>query len=68
MNEERTTQAELPIVEPAPGEKHSAVIVRGISMPAHQIQAAIRPSRADRSARRTARRYSGSTPMLRSTT
>ena len=41
MNEERTTQAEIPIVEPAPGEKHSAVIVRGISMPAHQVRIAI---------------------------
>ena len=40
MNEE-TTLPELPTVEAAPGEKHSAVIARGISMPAHQVRIAI---------------------------
>ena len=41
MNEQKT-QPELPVVEPAPGEKHSAAVVaRGISMPAHQVREAI---------------------------
>ena len=44
MNEEKTTQpgatTSMP-VEAAPGEKHSAVIVRGISMPPHQVRMAI---------------------------
>ena len=39
--QKKTTQPELPGVEPAPGEKHSAVIMRGISMPAHQVRIAI---------------------------
>lgn len=39
-NKEKTIQPELPTVEAAPGEKHSAV-VRGISMPAHQVRIAI---------------------------
>ena len=42
MNEQQMKQAELPIVEPAPGEKHSAIITRGISMPAHEVRAAIK--------------------------
>jgi hypothetical protein len=41
MNETKTTQPELPAVEAAPGEKHSAVIARGISMPAHQVRVAV---------------------------
>ena len=41
MQEAKTLQPELPVVEAAPGEKHSAVIARGISMPAHQVRAAI---------------------------
>ena len=40
MNKKETIQPELPTVEAAPGEKHSAV-VRGISMPAHQVRIAI---------------------------
>ena len=41
MREEtKTIQPELPTVEAAPGEKHSAVIKRGISMPAHQVRIA----------------------------
>jgi len=44
MNEEKTIQpgatTSMP-VEAAPGEKHSAVIVRGISMPPHQVRMAI---------------------------
>lgn len=35
------TAAELPGLEKPAGEKHSAVIVKGISMPAHQVRAAI---------------------------
>ena len=42
MSEQKTMQqAELPTLESAPGEKHSAVIARGISMPAHQVRIAI---------------------------
>ena len=41
MNKKETIQPELPSVEAAPGEKHSAVIARGISMPAHQVRIAI---------------------------
>ena len=43
MNEETKTREreQLPTVEAVPGEKHSAVIVRGIAMPAHQVRAAI---------------------------
>ena len=41
MQEAKTLQPELPVVEAAPGEKHSAVIARGISMPAHQVRVAI---------------------------
>ena len=42
MREEtKTIQPELPAVEPATGEKHSAVIARGISMPGHQVRIAI---------------------------
>lgn len=41
MNEQQMEQGELPIVEPAPTEKHSAVLLRGISMPAHQVRIAI---------------------------
>lgn len=43
MNEETKTKepALLPTVEAAPGEKHSAVIARGVAMPAHQVRAAI---------------------------
>ena len=44
MNEEKTIQpgatTSMP-VEAAPGEKHSAVIVRGISMPPHQVRMAV---------------------------
>ena len=40
MIEEKTIQPSMP-VEAAPGEKHSAVIVRGISMPPHQVRMAI---------------------------
>jgi len=42
MNETTTIQPELPAVEAAPGEKHSAVIARGISMPPHQVREAIK--------------------------
>ena len=42
MNEQQMKQGELPIVEPAPGERHAAVIMRGIAMPAHQVRAAIK--------------------------
>ena len=42
MNETTTIQPELPVVEAAPGEKHSAVIARGISMPPHQVREAIK--------------------------
>ena len=41
MSETTTIKPELPAVEAAPGEKHSAVIARGISMPPHQVRAAI---------------------------
>lgn len=42
MSEEtKTIQPELPTVEVAPGEKHSAIIARGISMPAHQVRIAV---------------------------
>ena len=41
MSKTMTTQPELPVVEAAPGEKHSAVIARGISMPAHQVRIAL---------------------------
>ena len=41
-NKEKTIQPELPAVEAAPGEKHSAVITRGISMPPHQVREAIK--------------------------
>ena len=42
MNETKVKQAEqLPAVEPAPGERHAAVIARGIAMPAHQVRIAI---------------------------
>ena len=42
MSEQKTMQqADLPTLESAPGEKHSAVIARGISMPAHQVRIAI---------------------------
>ena len=39
---EETKQADAPSVEAAPGEKHSAIITRGISMPAHEVRAAIK--------------------------
>ena len=40
--EKKMKQAELlPAVEAAPGERHAAVIQRGIAMPAHQVRAAI---------------------------
>ena len=43
MSEEtKTIQPELPAVEPATGEKHSAVIARGINLPAHQVRLAIK--------------------------
>ena len=42
MSEKPTIQPELPTVEAAPGEKHSAIISRGISMPAHQVREAIK--------------------------
>lgn len=42
MVNESTKQAEAPSVEAAPGEKHSAIISRGISMPAHEVRAAIK--------------------------
>ena len=38
---EQAVKPGLPTVEAAPGEKHSAVIARGISMPAHQVRIAI---------------------------
>ena len=43
MSEEtKVKQAELlPAVESAPGERHAAVIARGIAMPAHQVRIAI---------------------------
>ena len=44
--QKKTTQPELPGVEPAPGEKHSAVIVRGIAMPLHQVRAAVKQAAA----------------------
>ena len=42
MNKKETIQPELPTVEAAPGEKHSAANTRGILMPAHQVCAAIK--------------------------
>jgi len=42
MVNEQTKQTEAPSVEAAPGEKHSAIITRGISMPAHEVRAAIK--------------------------
>ena len=44
--QKKTTQPELPGVEPAPREKHSAVIVRGIAMPLHQVRAAVKQAAA----------------------
>ena len=44
--QKKTTQPELPDFEPAPGEKHSAVIVRGIAMPLHQVRAAVKQAAA----------------------
>ena len=41
MNDETKT-AEPQQTEQASGERHSAVIVRGISLPAHQVRAAIK--------------------------
>lgn len=41
---EETKQTDAPPVEAAPGEKHSAIITRGISMPAHEVRAADRKS------------------------
>lgn len=43
MANKTITQAELlPTVEKAPGEKHSAIIARGIAMPAHQVRIALK--------------------------
>ncbi|MBQ6246919.1 MAG: ATP-binding protein [Kiritimatiellae bacterium] len=43
MSEATTAvQPELPAVEAAPGERHAAIIVRGVQMPAHQVRAAIK--------------------------
>ena len=68
MSEQKTMQqAELPTLESAPGEKHSAVIARGISMPAHQVRIAIEQAVA-RGQVSTERRSGGCTTTPRKTT